>query len=39
MNWRKGKLAIAKAIHLDLTHNMVRYGKTLHRYVRPGTDG
>ena len=36
MNWRKGKLAIAKAIHLDLTHNMVRYGKTLRRYVRPG---
>jgi SAM-dependent methyltransferase len=36
MNWRKGKLAIAKAIHLDLTHNLVRYGSALHGYVRPG---
>jgi 2-polyprenyl-3-methyl-5-hydroxy-6-metoxy-1,4-benzoquinol methylase len=36
MNWRNGKLAIAKAIHLDLTHNLVRYGHALRQYVRPG---
>jgi SAM-dependent methyltransferase len=36
MNWRNGKLAIAKTIHLDLTHNLVRYGQVLRRYVRPG---
>jgi 2-polyprenyl-3-methyl-5-hydroxy-6-metoxy-1,4-benzoquinol methylase len=36
MNWRKGKLAIAKAIHLDLTNNFVRYGLTLRSYVQPG---
>jgi 2-polyprenyl-3-methyl-5-hydroxy-6-metoxy-1,4-benzoquinol methylase len=36
MNWVKGKLAIAKAIHLDLTHPQVVYGRALQRYVRPG---
>jgi 2-polyprenyl-3-methyl-5-hydroxy-6-metoxy-1,4-benzoquinol methylase len=36
MNWIKGKLAIAKAIHLDLTHPQVFYGRALQRYVRPG---
>ena len=36
MNWLKGKIAIAKAIHLDLTHPQVFYGRTLERYVRPG---
>jgi SAM-dependent methyltransferase len=36
MNWRKGKLAIAKAIHLDVTHNLVRYGHALRRRVQPG---
>jgi SAM-dependent methyltransferase len=36
MNWVKGKLAIAKAIHLDLTHPQVLYGRALQRYMRPG---
>ena len=36
MNWIKGKVAIAKAIHLDLTHPQVWYGRALQRYVSPG---
>ncbi len=36
MNWRKGKLTIARAIHLDLTNNFVNYGRALRQYVRPG---
>ena len=36
MNWVNGKLAIAKAIHLDLTHPQVLYGRALQCYVRPG---
>ncbi|HUI83756.1 MAG TPA: class I SAM-dependent methyltransferase [Candidatus Binatia bacterium] len=36
MNWINGKLAIARAIHLDLTHPQVLYGRALRRYVRPG---
>jgi SAM-dependent methyltransferase len=36
MNWIKGKVAIAKAIHLDLTHPQVCYGRALQRYVSPG---
>jgi len=36
MNWVKGKLAIAKAINLDLTHPQVWYGRTLQRYVYSG---
>lgn len=36
MNWWKAKLAIARAIHLDLTHNQVHYGRALQHYVRPG---
>jgi SAM-dependent methyltransferase len=36
MNWVKGKLAIAKAIHLDLTHPQVIYGRALQRCVHPG---
>ncbi len=36
MNWVNGKLAIARTIHLDLTHPQVLYGRTLQRYVHPG---
>jgi len=36
MNWVKGKAAIARAIHLDLTHPQILYGRTLQRYVTPG---
>lgn len=36
MNWAKSKAAIARAIHLDLTHPQVLYGRTLQRYVCPG---
>jgi len=36
MNWVKGKAAIARAIHLDLTHPQVLYGRTLQRYVYRG---
>jgi len=36
MNWGKGKVAIARAIHLDLTHPQVLYGRALQRYVQPG---
>jgi SAM-dependent methyltransferase len=36
MNWANGKLAIAKAIRLDLTHPQVLYGRALRRHVRPG---
>ena len=36
MNWVKGKTALAKAIHLDLTHPQVLYGRALRRYVSPG---
>jgi len=35
MDWVKGKAAIASAIHLDLTHPQVLYGRTLQRYVLP----
>jgi 2-polyprenyl-3-methyl-5-hydroxy-6-metoxy-1,4-benzoquinol methylase len=37
MNWGKGKLAIAKAIHLDLAHPQVLYGHALQRHMHPGT--
>ncbi len=36
MDWVKGKTAIAGAIHLDLTHPQVLYGRALQRYVRRG---
>jgi ubiquinone/menaquinone biosynthesis C-methylase UbiE len=36
MNWRKGKLAIARAIRLDLTHHQERYARALRQYVHPG---
>ena len=36
MNWVNGKVAIARAIHLDLTHPQVIYGRTLQRYVYRG---
>ncbi len=36
VNWPKGKAAIARALHLDLTHPQVLYGRTLQRYVYPG---
>lgn len=36
MNWHKGKLAIARAIHLDLTHHQERYAQALRQYVCPG---
>ena len=36
MNWGKGKAAIARALHLDLTHPQILYGRTLDRYVTPG---
>src|SRR5579862_4927248 len=36
MNWVNGKVAIAQAIHLDLTHPQILYGRTLERYVHPG---
>ncbi len=36
MNWVAGKAAIARAIHLDLTHPQVLYGRTMQRYVHPG---
>ena len=36
MSWVSGKLAIARAIHLDLTHPQVIYGRTLQRYVYRG---
>ncbi len=36
MNWANGKAAIAKAIHLDLTHPQVLYGRALQRYVYRG---
>lgn len=36
MNWGKGKAAIARALHLDLTHPQILYGRTLERYVTPG---
>ena len=36
MDWYKSKLAIAKAIHLDLTNNFVTYGRALAQLVRPG---
>jgi len=36
MNWVRGKEAIARAVHLDLTHPQVLYGRTLQRFVYPG---
>ncbi len=36
MNWNNGKLAIARAIHLDLTHPQVLYGQALQKHVRLG---
>jgi len=36
MNWRTGKHAIARAIHLDLTHHQEHYAAALKRYVRSG---
>jgi len=36
MNWSRSKAAIARAIHLDLTHPQVVYGRTLQRYVYRG---
>ena len=36
MNWRKGKLAIANAINLDLTPQQIYFAQSLRRYVRPG---
>lgn len=36
MDWVKGKTAIAGAIHLDLTHPQVLYGRALQRYVYRG---
>jgi hypothetical protein len=36
MNWLKGRLAIARAIHLDLAHQPEYYAQTLRQYVLPG---
>ena len=36
MNWVKGKVAIARAIGLDLTHPQILYGRALQRYVYRG---
>jgi SAM-dependent methyltransferase len=36
MSWANGKLAISKAIGLDLRHPQVHYGLALQRYVTPG---
>ena len=36
MTWRVGKIAIASAIHLDLTHHQEHYARFLRRYVRSG---
>lgn len=38
MNWVNGRAAIAKAIHLDLTHPQVLYGRALQNYISPGID-
>ena len=36
MDWHKGKRAIARAIHLDLTHYEEQYASALRQHVRPG---
>jgi ubiquinone/menaquinone biosynthesis C-methylase UbiE len=36
MDWGKGKRAIARAIHLDLTHTQDRYAAALQQHVQPG---
>lgn len=36
MSWVSGRNALARAIHLDLDHPQVIYGRTLQRYVQPG---
>ena len=36
MNWLSGKRAIARTIHLDITHQQEHYVKSLVRYLRPG---
>ncbi len=36
MSWISGKEAIARAIHLDLTHPQILYGRALQRYVYRG---
>jgi ubiquinone/menaquinone biosynthesis C-methylase UbiE len=37
MNWYKGKVALAKAISLDLTYPQIVYARALRHYVHAGT--
>lgn len=36
MDWYKGKVSIARALRLDLSHYEEQYAAALRRYVRPG---